>query len=246
MLNSGTFSERDLDRARTVRRAIVEHGITKYNVERRDRPSWADGSRPVILVPGQVEDDASIQFGCADVRTNLQLLAEARAAEQNALLVYKPHPDVVSRNRFGDVSADQVRQYADVVETELSVISCIEACDSVHTMTSLTGFDALLRGKPVITYGRPFYAGWGLTTDRLTFARRGRNVTLDMLVAGALLHYPLYWDWALGSHTSCEATIRRIVERREELRADRRFDRLTRGRADQRLANRWKRWWRRS
>ena len=32
-------------------------------------------------------------------------------------------------------------------------------------MTSLMGFEALLRGIPVTTLGTPFYAGWGLTTD---------------------------------------------------------------------------------
>ena len=35
--------------------------------------------------------------------------------------------------------------------------------DEVHTLTSLTGFEALLRGIEVHAYGGPFYAGWGLT-----------------------------------------------------------------------------------
>ena len=35
----------------------------------------------------------------------------------------------------------------------------------METMTSLAGFEALLRGKPVTTHGQPFYAGWGLTED---------------------------------------------------------------------------------
>ena len=37
--------------------------------------------------------------------------------------------------------------------------------DRVVCMTSLMGFEALLRGIPVTTFGRPFYAGWGLTRD---------------------------------------------------------------------------------
>ncbi|KGI55585.1 hypothetical protein LR59_11305, partial [Campylobacter sp. MIT 97-5078] len=38
----------------------------------------------------------------------------------------------------------------------------------------------------------PFYAGWGLTTDKLICARRKRKLTLEELVAGTLLIYPRY------------------------------------------------------
>lgn len=64
--------------------------------------------------------------------------------------------------------------------------------DEVHVLTSLTGFEALLRGKPVTCHGQPFYAGWGLTTDLLPPARRARHLSLDELVAGALILYPRY------------------------------------------------------
>jgi capsular polysaccharide export protein len=60
-------------------------------------------------------------------------------------------------------------------------------------MTSLAGFEALLRGRRVVVYGRPFYAGWGLTVDRPPLDR-GRRLTLDELVAGVLILYPRYLD----------------------------------------------------
>ncbi len=60
-------------------------------------------------------------------------------------------------------------------------------------MTSLTGFEALLRGRPVTCYGQPFYSGWGLTRDlHPPNERRQRRLVLDELVAGALIDYPLY------------------------------------------------------
>jgi len=103
------------------------------------------------------------------------------------------------------------------------VVSCIDACDVVHTMTSLTGFDALLRGKRVVVYGQPFYAGWGLTEDVLeegaAFARRQRRLSLDELVAGTLLRYPIYWDWDLKGYTTCEAVLNRLVESRGAMEA---------------------------
>jgi capsular polysaccharide export protein len=223
MLNTAAFSDEELAQARSARVFMVQHGITKYNLEPRDRANWPTDGKPVVLVPGQVEDDASIRYGCTDVKTNLGLLQAARRAHPEAFIVYKPHPDVMSGNRAGKLAVAQAQAFADHVEVRLSVVSCIDACDVVHTMTSLTGFDALLRGKRVVVYGQPFYAGWGLTEDVIkdgaAFARRQRRLTLDQLVAGTLLRYPLYWDWDLKGYTTCEAVLHRIVETRNTLEA---------------------------
>jgi len=219
LLNTRVFTDEDRTRAARVRALIVEHAITKYNVEAHAAPAWQAADQPVILVPGQVEDDASIRTGCETIRTNLALLAAVRKTRPDAFIVYKPHPDVAAGNRKGELHHDTALQYANVIETGAFAISCITACTEVHTMTSLTGFDALLRGKPVTTWGRPFYAGWGLTVDHLTIPRRKRVLSLDELIAGALLHYPLYWDWTLNGFTTCEAAILAIVRRRDALLA---------------------------
>jgi capsular polysaccharide export protein len=225
-LGTTAFTAELLSRARGVRDFIVTHGITKYNLEPRGTARWPSLGKPVLLVPGQVEDDASIRYGCPGIATNLDLLKAARQAHPDAFIVYKPHPDVLSSNRKGKLVLSQALLWADHVETTWSVVSCIDACDEVHTMTSLTGFDALLRGKKVVTYGLPFYAGWGLTHDRVKGAaaldRRTRQLTLDELVAAVLLLYPLYWDWELKGYTTCEAVLHRIVEVRHalEIRGD--------------------------
>ena len=237
MLGTAQFSEEELSRARHVRAFIVAHGITKYNLEPRGNAAWPAGAKEVVLVPGQVEDDASIRFGCTDVTTNLALLQAARRAHPDAFVVYKPHPDVLSGNRVGKLALAQASQWADHVETCLSVVNCIDACSVVHTMTSLTGFDALLRGKRVVVYGQPFYAGWGLTQDvqpeggaeRAVFARRQRRLSLDELVAGTLLRYPIYWDWDLKGYTTCEAVLHRIVETRSALEVSGGLDKLRAG-----------------
>ncbi|MCY1266995.1 Capsule polysaccharide biosynthesis protein [compost metagenome] len=233
LLSTTIFSQEELGRARQVRAFIADHGITKYNMEPRAQANWPTGGRLVVLVPGQVEDDASIRLGCTDVKSNLGLLQAVRQAYPDAFIVYKPHPDVTSGNRAGKIALAHAREHADHVETHLSVVSCIRACDEVHTMTSLAGFDALLREKRVVTYGQPFYAGWGLTTDLakngIALARRIRALTLDELVAGTLLRYPLYWDWELKGYTNCEAVLRRVVETRNKLELDGELEKLRAG-----------------
>jgi capsular polysaccharide export protein len=48
----------------------------------------------------------------------------------------------------------------------------INQVNEVWTMTSLLGFEALIRGKSVTCLGLPFYCGWGLTRDRQEVPRR--------------------------------------------------------------------------
>lgn len=220
LLNHRECTANDVERARKVRECIVQHRLTKYNLEPNTPVQWGSAGRQVVLVPGQVEDDASIRFGCdveRGVHTNLGLLQAARAQFPDAFIVYKPHPDVASGNRKGKLALQQAMHYADAVETQASVVSCVEACDVVVTMTSLTGFDALLRGKRVVVHGRPFYAGWGLTEDVLPVPRRLRTRSLDELVYCALIAYPLYWDPVLKGYTSCEAVLEQLRQRRDAL-----------------------------
>ncbi len=233
LLNTARFSAEELQRAHYVRNFIVEHGITKYNLEPCEKAIWPTDGKRVILVPGQVEDDASIRYGCTDIKTNPGLLQAARRANPDAFIVYKPHPDVMSHNRKGKLALRKAQELADHVELRLSIVSCIAACDEVHTMTSLAGFDALLRGKQVVVYGQPFYAGWGLTKDMLkegiAFKRRQRRLMLDELVAGTLLRYPIYWDWELKGYTTCEAVLQRIMETRNALEANGGLEKLRKG-----------------
>jgi capsular polysaccharide export protein len=230
LLNTGSFSAQELEEAARVRSLIVAHGLTKYNLEPRETLHLPRGRRRVVLVPGQVEDDASIRLGARSIQTNLGLLQRVRADHPDAFVVYKPHPDAMSGNRVGLVSMSEIARYADHVETSASIVSCIEACDEMHALTSLSGFDALLRGKRVVTYGQPFYAGWGLTEDRDladdVVVRRQRRLMLDELVAGALLRYPLYWDWDLRGYTTCRAVVHRLIAQRQALESSGNLARL--------------------
>ncbi|WP_322024682.1 capsular polysaccharide biosynthesis protein [Burkholderia sp. BCC1977] len=213
ILERGGFDDAELAEASAVRAALVDARIGKYNVGNGGVALPSPRPAKVILVPGQVEDDASIRTGSPWISTNLGLLSSVRAAHPDAFIVFKPHPDVVSGNRAGAVPLHEARRLADAVAPESDVIACVEQADEVHTMTSLTGFEALLRGKRVVCYGAPFYAGWGLTHDVFAnvspgaermpgagdgayghpvWSRRNRRLTLDELIAGTLLRYPRY------------------------------------------------------
>jgi capsular polysaccharide export protein len=196
ILRETEFGEALLTRAERLIALLVARSVTKYNLP----GGGADGSRlPIvpgrcrILVPGQVEDDLSIVHGAGTVRTNLDLLAEVRRAKPDAYILYKPHPDVLAGHRKGAVAEEEARRFADLVVAGGAITALLGIADELHTMTSLAGFEALLRGCRVVVYGRPFYAGWGLTEDRPSFDR-GRRLSLVELIAGTLILYPRYLD----------------------------------------------------
>lgn len=204
-------------RAARLRAQILAAGISKYNLP-GSLPELPDGLR--ILVPGQVEDDASIRLGAGEVRTNLALLQAARSANPRAVLVYKPHPDVEAGLRPGAIAPEALRGLADVVASHAEPLALIAACDEVWTMTSLLGFEALLRGKPVTCLGAPFYAGWGLTRDLGPVPLRRRQAEdghalprpdLDGLTHAALIGYPRYFDPVSGRPCPPEVVVTRLA-----------------------------------
>ena len=103
--------------------------------------------------------------------------------------------------------------HADEVVRDQPIMSLIDAADEVHVNTSLAGFEALLRSKPVTTYGVPFYAGWGLTADLGAVpSRRTARRSLDELVAAALIVYPRYLDPKTSLPCPPEILIARLAE----------------------------------
>jgi len=203
-----------LNRAAHLRRRIVASGLTKYNVGQGAwlRPSHA---RRVILVPGQVESDASLRYGAPAICSNLGLLQAVRRANPDSYVVYKPHPDVRAGLRAEGTGEAEASVWCDEILGDLPMGELLNQVDEVHVMTSLTGFEALLRQKVVVCYGLPFYAGWGLTRDILTLARRTRHLSLDELVAAALLIYPIYFNHSNGACGTPEQALDELCERRD-------------------------------
>ena len=197
-------------RAERLRQQVIGAGLTKYNAGQT--AAEITGTRR-ILVPGQVEDDASILTAAGDIKTNLALLTAVRRANPDAIILYKPHPDVEARLRLGAVPDRDTAASADRVLTNTDPGTLLTQIDEVWTMTSLLGFEALLRNKRVVTYGAPFYAGWGLTHDlgRPPTRRVARPDLLGLLYA-TLIAYPRYFDPVTRLPCPVEVVVDRLNE----------------------------------
>lgn len=203
-------------RAERLAAALIAARLTKYNLTGA-APAMTDPAP--LLVVGQVEDDASIRLGAGDVRTNLALIQAARAANPDARILYKPHPDVEAGLRAGAITPDALRDLAEIAPNA-DPVDLIDACAEVWTMTSLLGFEALLRGKPVTCLGAPFYAGWGLTRDLGPIPARRHHAPdghplprpdLATLIHATLIAYPRYYDPVSRLPCPPEVVIDRLI-----------------------------------
>lgn len=212
ILNDTSLTPRLLERARALRETIVTSGISKYAAGAGKPAPRRQPGRRLVLVPAQVEDDMSVMAGGGGLTSNLELLRRARAAEPEAEIWFRPHPDVDAGHRKGAVADEQVLGYADRIVRGGGMAPLLDAVDAVHVLTSLTGFEALMRGREVTCHGVPFYAGWGLTRDLgAPIARRTRILTLDELVAGVLILYPRYLDPVTGLPCPPEVLVGRMA-----------------------------------
>ena len=212
LLETAEFSPDLLARAAALRETIVTHRISKYGGgETGTFPSRTPGRR-LVLVPGQVSDDLSVLNGGGDVNGNADLLRRTRALEPAAEIWFRPHPDVDSGLRRGALSDPEALRYADRIVRGGGLAELLGYVDGVHVLTSLAGFEALLRGRDVTTHGTPFYSGWGLTQDLAQDTmRRRRRLAIDGLIAGTLILYPRYLDPMTGLPCQVETLVENFV-----------------------------------
>jgi capsular polysaccharide export protein len=201
ILEQRQFSKDALVRAKSLIQHIVETGVTKYNLGGTADLALPKG-RPIALVLGQVLDDRSVVLGGGGFSARA-IIEKIRTVHPNTFILYKPHPDVVAGLRKGEVDVG-----ADFMASNYDLNALFTHVDSVHTLSSLAGFEALLRQKTVHVYGQPFYAGWGLTEDYgQPLSRRTARLTLEELVAGALIDYPFYGHPETGAPVTVETWV---------------------------------------
>lgn len=206
------FTPALLARAQRLIDLLIRHGITTCGAGTVALVLPDAGGRARILVPGQVADDLSVRLGGAGGAGNLDLLARVRAANPNAFIIYKPHPDIEAGHRAGAIPDTAARRHADLIIRGVPMAALIGAVDEVHTLTSLAGFEALLARRHVVVHGQPFYAGWGLTEDLAPLPSRTRRLTIEELVAGVLLLYPRYLDPVTELPCTAEILAERLAD----------------------------------
>lgn len=169
---------------------IEDFSLSKYNPPNLNKDRDLKIKKRVAIL-GQVDNDAAIKYGNPNGWTSKSLIELAYYENPECEILYRPHPEVYKGYQKSKLKCKSIEKIAEIISPEENIISFIDKCDHIYTITSLTGLEALIRGKKVTVVGTPFYAGWGPTDDRATIKRK-RQLDINNLFYITYLVYPRY------------------------------------------------------
>lgn len=213
LLQNRVVKNKELNRSKELIEQIKIKNISKYNliIDKNVFNINNSFNKKIVLVLGQVETDNSIIYGVPGdkiEKTNYSLVRQVKKDFPNYYIIYKPHPDLEQGLRSYGSEDHLIGEIADFIANKSDIQNLFKISDRVAVFTSLGGFEALIRGIKVTTYGFPFYAGWGLTEDKFFIKslakRRTRILSLEELVFISLIDYPYYYSLRFNCHTEIE------------------------------------------
>lgn len=210
------LSDEQIKRAKNVIEKIISNKITKYNNQPIYQPQIGKNKKKVLVID-QSYRDFSISKGLANDDTFKIMLDTAIIENPDSDIIIKTHPDAI-----GQLSRRPKCYYQNVQEDEniykitdfINPISLIEYVDKVYVCSSQFGFEALMAGKEVHTFGMPFYANWGLTTDAKICERRTRCRTLEEVFYIAYIMFSVYYNPELERECEIEEAIDFMIKYR--------------------------------
>jgi capsule polysaccharide export protein KpsC/LpsZ len=197
----------NLQRARAVIDFVKNHQISKFN-DRGTIPinQTPNSTRKKVLIVGE---NPSKQSDPNQDLSDLHVIKAAKRDYPLADLIYKLHP--FDQTPEDDPALQTIQALVtSTIQHHQSVDSLLSNIDVVYTISSQLGFDALLRGIPVVTFGQPWYAGWGLTKDHHSSIKLVANKTLEDLVAAVCFGFTYGFDWDTKISLSVEDSLKKL------------------------------------
>jgi hypothetical protein len=137
--------------------------------------------RPFVYFPVHVIDDFKIELlipHCADQEFLIKLVADS--LPQGYDVVLKEHPLSLGRNPVSMLRRLSRMENVRLVHPETSSHELIQRAEAVTVISSTVGLEALMYDKPVMTMGKPFWSGYGITLDLESF-REVRDAVPQLL-----------------------------------------------------------------
>lgn len=201
--------------AKEARAKIVEHKISKYNNFKEVDLSYLNNKKKKVLIVAQTYGDSSLEYGLGYTFSTKEMIDDAIKDNPNAEIYIKIHPDVLTGKKESDINVKDIPSSCSILTNNANPIELMKYFNKVYTKTSGMGFEALLLDKKVYCYGMPFYAGWGVTYDKLASHRREKKLTVDEIFAGAYILYSSYYNPYLNKKSDVLEVIDYIFRNRE-------------------------------
>lgn len=218
MLNDSKLkiSEKQIERAKSCIKKLIQTRLSKYNNQPIFTPEIGRKGIKKVLVVDQSYGDMSVLKGWGSEETFKKMLQTAIDENPDADIIVKTHPDTISGTRGGYYTGLKPHGHIYTQTDPINPISLIQYCDKVYVCTTQFGFEALMCGKEVHTFGMPFYAGWGLTKDDQICPRRNNTRTLEELFYITYIMYSYYVNPETGKRCEIEEAMDYLLKLREK------------------------------
>ena len=183
-----------MSQAREAMELMRKYHISKYNYAPDINPAFFPKNDKRVLIVAQTLGDASLRYGLAKQFTTDEMIDAAITENPEATVYLKVHPDVLSGKKRSDIDIEAARKKCLIIDQDINPISLLKYFNKVYTKTSQMGFEALLVGCETVCFGMPFYAGWGITDDRIACERRGRTLSVEEVFAASYILYSKYYN----------------------------------------------------
>lgn len=171
---------------------IKKHNISKYNYAPDiDSNYFLDNEKRVLII-AQSAGDSSLKYGRGYEYSTDDIIKAAIQENKDSRIYLKIHPDVLTGKKLSDIDISNISQDIKIITDDVNPISLLKHFSKVYVKTSGMGFESLLVGCECVCFGMPFYAGWGITDDRLKCERRERKLKVEEVFAGAYILYTKY------------------------------------------------------
>ena len=206
------LEEKEYNRAKKLIDIIRKEKLSKYNCQPLGK-KLKGTKRQKVLVIDQVYGDKSIGLGMADDENTFREMLEAAKAENPDADIYiKIHPDV-SKGHFAWVKENERLH---LLSEPMNPVELLEQVDKVYVVSSQMGFEAAMCGLEVHNFGMPFYAGWGITHDRLKCERRKKKRSVLEVFYAAYILSTTYISHKTNDIAELEDVIEELLELRDE------------------------------
>ncbi|AEI35707.1 capsular polysaccharide export protein, LipB/KpsS family [Francisella salina] len=198
--------------------------IRKYNVSKYNNAPEVDEkfcqkydlykNKKNILIIAQTAGDCSLEYGLANQYSTGDMLKASIIENPSAKIYLKIHPDVFTGKKQSDIDIANIPKNITIISENVNPVLLLKHFDKVYTKTSGMGFEAILLGCECVCFGMPYYAGWGITDDRVKCDRRVRKLSIEEVFAAAYILYSKYYNPYKERQSNILDTINEIVKRR--------------------------------
>lgn len=183
---------------------LQAHLLPKWSFGTPDwRSEIASANKPVIYIPLQHFPEATVDYWTQDphfVDYPTRLVEIVNRLRQDFHVLIKEHPGVWGYRKPGFYRQFESLENVTICPTADPSQECINVCDAALVWTGSVGFEAALRGKPVLSVCTPYYVHGrrfmkiGLdtpATDIRAFIDRCRSIPMELPEQQDLVRYLL-------------------------------------------------------